>query len=79
MTTSYHPKFQVTPATIKLLGKIEAAKNIVEELDLPLSFEQAFRKEELLQTASRAGLRNCMIKRRWPYRLLLVAEPFLAV
>ena len=45
MTTNNHPKFHVTPATIKLLGKIEAAKDIVEELDIPLSLEQAFRKE----------------------------------
>jgi len=45
MTTNYHPKFQITSATIKLLGKIEASKDIVEELNLPLSLEQAFRKE----------------------------------
>src|SRR3989338_5892731 len=45
MTTNYHPKFQITPATIKVLGKIEASKDIVEELDLPLDLEQAFRKE----------------------------------
>ncbi len=51
----------------------------MSRIDGLVSFEQAFRKQELLQTASRAGLRNCMIQRRWPYRLLLVAEPFLAV
>jgi Fic family protein len=45
MTTLYDPTFQVSPATIKLLGKIEAAKDIVEELDLPISLEQAFREE----------------------------------
>ncbi|MBI4358750.1 MAG: Fic family protein, partial [Candidatus Omnitrophica bacterium] len=41
----------VTPATIKLLGKIEAAKDIVEELDIPLSLEQAFRKEASVKTS----------------------------
>ena len=46
----------------------------MSRIDGLVSFEQAFRKEELKQTADRAGLHNCTVERRWPYRLLLVAE-----
>lgn len=45
MKTIYHPQYQVSSGTIRLLGKIEAAKDIIEELDIPLSLERAFRKE----------------------------------
>ena len=45
-------------------------------IDGLISFAQAFRKEELRQTANRVGLRKCKVERRWPYRLLLIAEPF---
>src|SRR3989338_438653 len=42
---TYKAVFSVTPQMIKLLGKIEAAKEIVEDLDIPLPLEQEFRKD----------------------------------
>jgi len=41
----YNPVFQITSGIIKNLGKIEASKEIVEDLSIPLALEQTFRKE----------------------------------
>ena len=41
----YKPIFQVTSSIIKNLGKIEAAKEIVEMLVIPIALEESFRKE----------------------------------
>ncbi|MBU9888389.1 MAG: Fic family protein [Candidatus Omnitrophica bacterium] len=41
---NYNPLYRTTPLIIKCLGKIEAAREIVESLDLPLSLEQEFRQ-----------------------------------
>ena len=38
------------------------------------SFRQAFRKEELERIARQANLEDVRVERRWPFRLLLVAE-----
>ena len=42
---SYNPVFQVTSGMIKLLGKIEAAREIVDDLEIPLALEAELRKE----------------------------------
>ncbi len=42
---SYKPVFKITTQTIKYLGKIEASKEIVEDLNIPLPLEEAFRKD----------------------------------
>jgi len=42
---TYNPLYRTTPLIIKCLGKIEAAREIVENLDLPLDLEQAFRQD----------------------------------
>lgn len=42
---AYQPQFRVTPGMLKLLGRMEAAREIVETLELPLDFEQEFRRE----------------------------------
>src|SRR3989338_2378948 len=41
----YRPNFQVTSSIIKNLGKIEAAKEIVETSVIPIALEESFRKE----------------------------------
>jgi len=41
----YKPIFQVTSSIIKKLGKIEAVKEIVETLVIPIALEESFRKE----------------------------------
>lgn len=40
---NYQPVFRTTTAIIKYLGKIEAAREIVENIDLPLDLEREFR------------------------------------
>ena len=42
---SYNPIFRTTPAMIKYLGKIEAAREIVENLEMPLALERELRQE----------------------------------
>jgi Fic family protein len=42
---SYNPFYRTTPLIIKCLGKIEAAREIVENLDLPLALERQFRQD----------------------------------
>src|SRR3989338_3501263 len=42
---SYNPVFRTTSGMIKHLGKIEAARQIVENLDMPLSLERELRQE----------------------------------
>lgn len=41
----YNPLYRTTSLIIKCLGKIEAAKEIVENLDLPLDLEREFRQD----------------------------------
>src|SRR3989338_2261370 len=41
----YKPNFQATSSIIKNLGKIEAAKEIVETSIIPIALEESFRKE----------------------------------
>ncbi|OGP02671.1 MAG: hypothetical protein A2Z91_01540 [Deltaproteobacteria bacterium GWA2_38_16] len=48
---TYDPLFQMTPQIIKYLGKIEAAKEIVDTLTLPLSLEKEFRQEASFKMA----------------------------
>ena len=42
---SYNPIFRTTASMIKHLGKIEAARQIVENLDMPLALERELRQE----------------------------------
>ncbi len=42
---AYQPIFKVTSPMLKLLGKMEAAREIVETLDLPFDLEQEFRQD----------------------------------
>lgn len=41
----YQPIYRATPTTIKYLGKIEAAREIVEEMALPIVLEHQFQQE----------------------------------
>lgn len=46
----------------------------VSRADGLTSFQQSFRKEELERMAGRAGLASYSVRRRWPFRLLLIGE-----
>lgn len=42
---TYQPQFQINTQLIKLLGRIDAAKTIVDDLNVPLPIEQELRQE----------------------------------
>ncbi len=46
----------------------------VSRVDGRTSFQQSFSTRELEQAADRAELAGCTVRRRWPFRLLLVAR-----
>src|SRR5262249_31322313 len=47
----------------------------VVHTDGPLSVEAAFRLEEVLALAGKAGLQGATVGRRWPFRFLLTWRP----
>ena len=42
---TYNPVFRTAASIIKHLGKIEAARQIVEDLDMPFALERELRQE----------------------------------
>jgi ubiquinone/menaquinone biosynthesis C-methylase UbiE len=51
------------------------ARSFLTRNDGPISVLRGFTADELLQLAERAGLKRCKIRRVFPYRLSLIAEP----
>ena len=46
----------------------------VSRVDGTISMRQSFRRNELERIAARSGMKNYTVVRRWPFRLLLVAN-----
>jgi ubiquinone/menaquinone biosynthesis C-methylase UbiE len=51
------------------------ASSFLTRNDGPVSVLRGFTAEELKQLAERAGLKRCNVRRMFPYRLALIAEP----
>jgi ubiquinone/menaquinone biosynthesis C-methylase UbiE len=51
------------------------ASSFLTRNDGPVSVLRGFTAEELKQLAERAGLKRCKVRRMFPYRLALIAEP----
>jgi ubiquinone/menaquinone biosynthesis C-methylase UbiE len=51
------------------------ARSFLTRNDGPISVLRGFTTDELLHLAERAGLKRCKIRRVFPYRLSLIAEP----
>jgi 2-polyprenyl-3-methyl-5-hydroxy-6-metoxy-1,4-benzoquinol methylase len=57
-----------------LVTRLVTTSDVVHT-DGPRSVEGAFTPEETLSLASRAGLKNAKVVRRWPFRFLLTWKP----
>jgi 2-polyprenyl-3-methyl-5-hydroxy-6-metoxy-1,4-benzoquinol methylase len=60
--------------TAYLVTRLVTTSDVVHT-DGPRSVEAAFTPEEALNLASRAGLQNATVVRRWPFRFLLTWKP----
>jgi len=57
------------------LGKIVLHNRLLRH-DGALSILRSFKRDELLELAQRAGLRDISVERHFPYRLVLSAAAF---
>ncbi|MBI1869622.1 MAG: Fic family protein [Chlamydiae bacterium] len=60
---SYNPSFQITSETIKHLGRIEASREILEGLDIPLSLGKIFRQEASAKMTHKQPITEKLIKK----------------